>query len=182
MPAPPSPDLTRHQLDELDALLQRMLNLPLATAPQPAPVPPAPVAVVAVPADWRADAAQTRPELAAWDEPAEEAVIPFAAPRTLRGVDAPATPVGLNPAPAADADEPVDLEAAPFAAPGTPTVPLLLWPLAALNAVLEWTLGLFGPLGSWAKSPGAKTLLGLTGLAMLVSAGLWAARGAGYLR
>ena len=178
MPAPPSPDLTRHQLDELDALLQRMLNLPLAAAPLP-PVPPA---VVAVPADWRADAPRPLPELAAWDEPAEEAVIPFAAPRTLRGVDAPATPIGFIPTPIEEPDEVVRLDAAPFVAPGPPTVPLVVWPVAALNAVIEWGLGMFGPLGMWAKTSAAKTLLGLTGLAMLTAAGLWAARGAGYLR
>src|SRR6478736_1474141 len=39
MATAPSPnDLTRQQLDELDALLQRMLSVPLAPADTPAPV------------------------------------------------------------------------------------------------------------------------------------------------
>ena len=45
---PPTPnDLTRQQLDELDALLQRMLTVPLPT-PEPVPAPVAPSA-------WRMD-------------------------------------------------------------------------------------------------------------------------------
>lgn len=42
MATAPSPnDLTRQQLDELDALLQRMLSVPLAETPLPAAAPPA---------------------------------------------------------------------------------------------------------------------------------------------
>lgn len=63
MSSPPNPnDLTRHQLDELDALLQRMLSLPIngagpATSPAAsflgdvAEIPPVPAA----PAGWRSD-------------------------------------------------------------------------------------------------------------------------------
>ncbi len=61
MATAPSPnDLTRQQLDELDALLQRMLSLPLTTAELPGPplatsavAPPLPPGVSA---NWRVDA------------------------------------------------------------------------------------------------------------------------------
>ena len=178
MASPPSPDLTRHQLDELDALLQRMLNLPLAPAPRPAPVPPPPAAPrepIALPDNWRDDDLTT-PD-----------VVPFAEPRTLRGVDAPALPMGYKPEVVDDDHDLVSLDSAPTLAADVaprqarPSVPLLLWPVAALSAVLEWVLSLFGPLGAWACSPGAKTVLGVTGVAMLAAAGLWAARAAGHL-
>ena len=177
MASPPSPDLTRHQLDELDALLQRMLNLPLAPAPRPAPVPPPPAPPrepIALPDNWR-------------DEEPTPDVVPFAEPRTLRGVDAPATPIGFKPETDDDFDM-VSLDAAPTSAAseepvmaGPASVPVLLWPIAALNAVIEWALSLFGPLGAWICSPGAKTVLGVTGVAMLAAAGFWAARAAGHL-
>lgn len=46
-------DLTRQQLDELDALLQKMLAVPIATAGAPAPVPSIPEPPAA--ATWRMD-------------------------------------------------------------------------------------------------------------------------------
>jgi hypothetical protein len=49
MSSPVNPnDLTRHQLDELDALLQRMLSLPMNGGPEPEPAP-------AMPSNWRTD-------------------------------------------------------------------------------------------------------------------------------
>ena len=63
MATAPSPnDLTRQQLDELDALLQRMLSVPLSPVDTPlpvgtlpAPTPPAPAPVSAPIPNWRAD-------------------------------------------------------------------------------------------------------------------------------
>lgn len=67
MATAPSPnDLTRQQLDELDALLQRMLSIPLnpsEPAPAPPPPPPAPPQVQSAPPppkpapsqNWRVD-------------------------------------------------------------------------------------------------------------------------------
>jgi len=77
MPAPQSPnDLTRHQLDELDMLLQRMLKLPLASPtnePAPSPVPiPRPD----LPSGWRVDApANAAPRTAHLPEPAARPVM-----------------------------------------------------------------------------------------------------------
>ena len=60
MATAPSPnDLTRQQLDELDALLQRMLSVPLAPAdtPMPASAPPPRGAPDGppLPPSWRVD-------------------------------------------------------------------------------------------------------------------------------
>lgn len=57
MATAPSPnDLTRQQLDELDALLQRMLSVPLSPAetPLPTPAPSVPLPT-STPTNWRID-------------------------------------------------------------------------------------------------------------------------------
>lgn len=111
----PTPnDLTRQQLDELDALLQRMLTLPLNKS-EPVTIPPAPpLPEVPMPANrpsvslWRSDSAPVpkSPYIAAEPEPAivyapvemiaRNEPMPSGGPGTLRGVDAPATPYGFH--------------------------------------------------------------------------------------
>ena len=58
MSSPPSPnDLTRHQLDELDALLQRMLSVPAGT-PSPGTGPTVPeLPPLPASGSWRSDTA-----------------------------------------------------------------------------------------------------------------------------
>ena len=231
MSSPPNPnDLTRHQLDELDALLQRMLSLPLSAA---TPATPA----------WRADAAAAkptphlneavpRPQLAAVaapklappavevvaepepmtpslfgppdDEPvmlaspsmavpvaepatglsAAEFVVPAAMPpRTLRGVDAPALPAGFrtNPPLPSTLPAPVNLIVAPPESDEADEVPVVLWPLYAVNRLIEGVVGMV-PLGSLVLRPAAKNLCALAGVAMLCGAAAWAAQGMGYLK
>jgi hypothetical protein len=262
----PTPnDLTRQQLDELDALLQRMLSLPLsapaASPPTPAPVPQVqPAPSVSLPAGWRSDAptatatrppyfsvgtieeaeelleqaaAMTVPLMAATAAPPapptpapsppfpvqnlsdsrlfappmpEPTVPPAAGP--LRGVDAPALPFGyrppadppLTPAPVptpppqtqAYPDEEPLAELTPVTpAPATSKVvaettqrsgvPVPLWPLFAVNWVLELLLGLLGPVGTATTNPAMKHLLGIAGLGLLAGAGAWAARGMGWV-
>jgi hypothetical protein len=224
---PPTPnDLTRQQLDELDALLQRMLTLPVP-APEPGPAPAAPA-----PSAWRMDppapmrrpfvteevpTREPEPVLAAAPAvfvPVSHAAAPepfrpfptvslaasFPAPTveldppempptpvTLRGVDAPALPAGFRTEPVpepAPEPEPVALvEAAPppDETEPRPRVPLLLWPLFALNWVIETLLGLFGPLGAVLTNPVTKHVLGVLGVLLLAAAGAWAARGMGWV-
>lgn len=194
----PTADLTRHQLDELDALLQRMLNLPLAAPPAMPSLPTSPPAgLVELPANWRADAAvpHVAPEPTPESDSDDSGVLPsaglFGTPaasptvevepaRTLRGVDAPATPAGFAPVAFPDAEVPVPLVS--VMPPAEPTVPLLAWPIAAANAGIEAGLGWLGPVGAAATSPRVKHLLGVAGVVMIAAAGWWAARGAGMLR
>ncbi|MEO2090860.1 MAG: hypothetical protein ABGY75_15375 [Gemmataceae bacterium] len=123
---------------------------------------------------------------------------------TLRGVDAPALPSGFNPRddappPMQDLDVPsafgrmnfaevnpfLDLPPAvepPSAEPeSSARLPVLLWPVAAVNAVIEYVLSWFGPLGRLLTAPWVKTLLGWAGLLLLAVAGYWAARGKGWV-
>lgn len=99
MATAPSPnDLTRQQLDELDALLQRMLALPLNTPDDPpaaahAPVTPLPLPPEVVPAarNWRVD---------------PPAPSPSPAPHVLPSAPPAPTPAPWVPPPAATAPEP----------------------------------------------------------------------------
>ncbi len=233
-------DLTRHQLDELDALLQRMLSLPLGGSPpagasdddRPAAltmpeIPPLPASLSG--GNWRNDAAPIHrlphppqvmgdantltwghdaparstpanfhvPTLSTLPPPSVEVIpdtIPLFGPpveaRTLRGVDAPALPPNYRPEPAADvllvpAPAPVHAAAAMFAPPGTaaPTepVPTAVWPVYAVNSLLETGLDLCGPFGKLFTNRTSKQLLGWTGVALLAASAVWLARGYGLI-
>jgi hypothetical protein len=124
---------------------------------------------------------------------------------TLRGVDAPALPRGFDPRddappPMREIDVPSAFGRMDFAevnpfldpppestlAPEIATtyddrLPVLLWPVAAVNAVIEFVLSWFGPLGRLLTAPWTKTLLGWAGLLLLAAAGYWAARGRGWV-
>jgi hypothetical protein len=212
MATPTSPnDLTRQQLDELDALLQRMLALPIH-ANDPAPVTQLPEMVTPkTGSNWRADAPMpvSRPNLAtapvpemavAYAEAKPTPALPYEpAPQvttgTLRGVDAPAMPYGYQapePEPLPDY-EPIttNFDVNPFATsnvvsptveePVAKRVPLLLWPLFGVNAVIEWLLGWFGPIGHLLTRPAMKSTLGWLGVLLMLAAGYWCARGLGYV-
>ncbi len=121
---------------------------------------------------------------------------PVVSSGTLRGVDAPALPFDFRRAdpmpsptlpgvefpdvnPFADPLPPVT-EAEPAATTARP-VPVYLWPVFALNWVLEFLLGWFGPVGQVLMRPLTKTLLGWLGVLLLLGAGVWAARGLGWV-
>lgn len=187
-------DLTRQQLDELDSLLQRMLSMPL-NKPTPVVIPttdlPAP------PSGWRADAAAgtvpvphmvTAPvrTVAATPVPtagpAPTAFAPSALPlmQSYQSQPVELKPVPLEPSPSEvpfGKSEPV-----PSTQPESPVLSPFLWPLFALNWLIESFLKLFGPPGEMLTRPAAKGLLGASGLAMLVAAGLWVALGQGWIR
>ncbi len=219
----PTPnDLTRQQLDELDALLQRMLSLPLNKSESvkvpPAPPLPTPEQPTSRPSVslWRADSAPVAkpPYIATEPEPAiafSPSFLAVAAPEapahsgTLRGVDAPATPHGYNRTFGYHDDESVSTAAVPsthsrydladvnpFAdsAPVMPAppmrssssdTPLLAWPLIGANWLIESALAWTGPFGAVARMPVVKHLLGVVGFALLVGAGIWCAKGMGWV-
>lgn len=242
MAVSPSPnDLTRQQLDELDALLQRMLSLPLSqpepavSYPPPPPLPdlppePRPTAAQTVSeTTWRTDApAQAKsPYLVPPPQPAPpppvahtpspersdvrlyapeptpaEPFVPPATTGTLRGVDAPALPSNYQPPELPPPSPPAATnwhnpgvevpEVNPFAEVATPLPPapavaeprpvsVPLWPLFAVNWVIEFALGWFGPLGHLLTRPAMKTVLGWLGLLLLIGAGVWVARGMGWV-
>lgn len=130
--------------------------------------------------------------------------LPPADTGTLRGVDAPALPRGFDPRddappPMREIDVPSAfgrvnfaevnpfLDPPPTVEPPTPEpepadrLPVPLWPVAAVNAIIEFLLSWFGPLGRLLTAAWVKTLLGWAGLLLLAVAGYWAARGKGWV-
>jgi hypothetical protein len=61
-------------------------------------------------------------------------------------------------------------------------VPVVMWPVFGVNTILEFCLGLLGPVGSLLLKPSMKTFLGFAGLALLAAAGAWAAMGMGWVQ
>lgn len=242
-------DLTRQQLDELDALLQKMLAVPIAPA-EPTPVPAIEVPEVPEPAvSWRMDApapaAMKTPHLMPAAVPVMAEAVPampaqkFAAepvfletrfdPRSFNRPDASANvpvprlfgpsepqmappemtfvpppiqnrstftpppmqaePVEMVPMNVMPADEvPMMHEeemAVPLAMAETPAasggVPIAMWPVYGVNKVIESVLGLLGPPGELFCMPAMKWLLGLAGIALLLAAAAWSARGMGWI-
>jgi hypothetical protein len=189
MATAPSPnDLTRQQLDELDALLQRMLSVPLVPADTPAPVttpgpraetpplppiwrvdPPAPSAGASLP---HIDLPETPPATVKFEPPVPPAPksvatapapasAPKAAPTPAPVAKPQATPTKPQAAPAPQAP------LAPSLVPSAPPVPLPLLPLVAVNALFDSVCGIFGPLGRLLRSGFFKHIYGLVGLGLL---------------
>jgi hypothetical protein len=194
-PSPATTLPTRQQLDEIDALLRRMLSLPPLPGEPAAPEsPPASPAVtysaptvreVSPPRDpqpgdpvvreWRAEwspaPAPQGPSVVAWGSP-----VPAAAPVHLPPAAAPAPTYAV----------PATAEQFPFAAPVThvpgqpppsaarPPAALPIQLLVLLNGTFNVLTYLLGPLGTWLRGPG-RTALGWCGVLMLLVAGVWAA-------
>ena len=184
-------DLTRQQLDELDDLLQRMLSLPLnppeTFAPAQTYAPPMPTPAPAPLArEVPAPSAVPAPRVFSAPEPVESpfnfkpapAPTPMPAPRP-EPMPAPViertAPVVSRPSPAAYTPPP------PAAPRRDEPVPFLFAPFVVLNAVLNWTLGLFGFPGRVLRSGFVKSLFGLAGLGLLAYTGLKVAQSHGLV-
>jgi hypothetical protein len=206
--AAPNPDPAETPLPEMPALpsgswradAPTLAKSPYLVEPSQRPAPELAPAAVPEP--------DPEPELPAWgpDPLARYGATPAArlfAPPTpdtgvppppgpVRGVDAPALPMGFRSAPVEEPEVTASLTlftAAPVAEPTVPTapeprphsVPVVMWPVFALNWVLELVLKLFGPLGSVVTFAPTKHLLGLVGLLLLAASATWAARGMGWV-
>jgi hypothetical protein len=173
--APSANDLTRQQLDELDALLQRMLSLPMSTSDAP-PAPPPPPASP----PWRVDgpslAQAPAARLTAPPEPLPPPVRPpvFEAPPAPPPMPAPepTTPI-IERKVIAPSQMPIPVRQTPLPvvpplAEEIPPVPFYLWPFVALNWLFDRLVGLFGPPGWLLRSGFGKTVLGFVGIGLLV--------------
>jgi hypothetical protein len=192
MATAPSPnDLTRQQLDELDALLQRMLSVPLAPVDTPmptsAPMPPLPTPVSMptppAPTSWRVDppapvTTAPSPHLV-YPEPPSSVSLKFAEPlpepepepapppppqRTAKAVppEKPAAPP-IKPVAVAPVTQ---LTPAPLSA--SPPVPFVFLPFVGLNLLFDSICGMFGPVGRLLRSGFFKHIYGLAGFLLLL--------------
>jgi hypothetical protein len=194
---------TRQQLDEIDALLRRMLSLPplaseAATPPAPSPPAPTPAAVsyatptireVPPPQPPTAGAPIVQEWRVGWQQPVAAptpSVLTWGAPVPLATLaEAPydsqpaAYPFQTPPAtqiptiPSAVPPGP-PLHAFAQASLTAPSISPILWPLVALNVTFNIATYLLGPLGTWLRGSG-RTLLGWLGIGMILAAGVWAA-------
>jgi hypothetical protein len=143
--------LTRQQLDELDALLQRMLELPVHPFDEePARAEPAVAVATSV--------LEPEPEPQVFEPlpaPAEVLSEPSFSFRTEPENTA-AAAVPEDPEPSED-----DLELAP---------PLWLWPLIGINQVFDLCVGGWGSPGRWLRRPLGRALIGWTGVVFLAAA------------
>jgi hypothetical protein len=169
MATAPSPnDLTRQQLDELDALLQKMLTG--APAPVDTPPPAQPMREPPVPPLWRADPpAPVAPPAPHLERPEPPPVLKFEPPAPVP-TPAPA-PVAKAPAPK-PAPRPVPVpvpKPAPLAPPPPvpEAVPVLMKPFALVTSVFDGACGLFGPPGRVLRSGFFKHIYGFAGLALI---------------
>jgi hypothetical protein len=225
-------DLTRQQLDDLDALLQRMLAVPIpssAAKPNPMPAasePPAPAST------WRMDSPSPgvrQPHLTAAPVAVEQPAMAMPSvilesrvdPRPYLKPEAatppmpevpprlfgnpppqyvppapPERPIVVEPEPMPEAvvqfqpattitpefEAPIPLVEAPVMPPVEASeVPVLLWPLYGVNWLIESVLCLFGPPGEVFVHPVVNTVLGITGIGLLLYAAFWVARAMGIV-
>lgn len=176
MATAPSPnDLTRQQLDELDALLQRMLSVPLAPPDTPLPGALGRADAPPLPPVWRPDApasapAASLPHLALMEPPSSAKIEPEPKP-VAKAEPKPQAPepkpvAKVAPAPAKPQAAPASVPAKPQA-PAAPPAPLPLLPLVALNAAFDSACGLLGPFGRALRSGFLKHIYGLIGLGLI---------------
>lgn len=175
---------TRQQLDELDSLLQKMLGVPTGASVDAAPTVRKSEPVV-----------ETKPDFPKYtSEPAAAASAPATGgwaidlnPRGSSSVLGERSPLRGGSSPVVDLPRPdvvppstVALQVKPLAVPASAPsprrsepVPLLLQPFAAVTACFDNIVGVFGPLGRLASSSFGRTMMGLSGLALLFGSSAW---------
>jgi hypothetical protein len=88
--------------------------------------------------------------------------------------------INVNPLPMPSNDpEPTTTVEPPAEAAATAGVPVLAWPVYAVNWVAEECLKVFG--GESLTHPSAKWAMGLAGMVMMAAAGVWTAHGYGVV-
>jgi hypothetical protein len=165
----------RQQLDELDALLERMLALPVAGAADeplgdllPPPVdearPDDEAVATAGGGDDRLLAESAEVEPAQPEEWAAE----LPPPRVSHALSIP-TPLEVEVEPEVMALS----SAAPVMELTDPPPAFWLWPLAVLNRAFDFWVEPLGPLGRWLHGPAGRAAVGGTGLLFLAAALAW---------
>jgi hypothetical protein len=149
---------SRHQLDELDALMERMLALP-----------------VNPPDDWQAYVEKPKPTKSAIPEefaefsPISSAVIVHPRHEVEEPELAP-----LETAPDLPTEKKVFTGAETESTlPSEPPLPVVLQPVLWLDRAFVWTLDWFGPPGRWLSGPAGRNFLAWSGVFLMLAALLW---------
>jgi hypothetical protein len=180
-PASPN-NPTRQLLDELDALMERMLSLPVEEVDGAEPLPPPRSPLLREPAAPVIVSIGSPPSLANRGE----LIQTVGASPTIRPPARPAPTTSAAPAPpptaAATTTSPPPISAAPHWSPKgilertLPSRPLevrLAWwmpPILWSNRVFDRATLRLGPVGRWLRGETGRTLLGWSGLVLLVLA------------
>jgi hypothetical protein len=198
-PNEPLPNSTRQLLDELDALMERMLALPVNDLDDGPPVmapPSTKVTIVAAPpapAETVAPPASTSPgkvlvgRLSAppsyTTETEDEASRPQKKSKEpkLKSEEVVEKQANLWVEPLPSPDEilpslvrrPAPLEDKRFLGKHRSMSGILLQPLLAVNKLYDRATVVLGPLGRWLRGVRGRKVLGLIGLALLALAALW---------
>lgn len=170
---------TRQQLDELDALMQRMLALPVSPADEEV-LRPAGTSKPAAPASQPSEAARAG-GVAPAPEPAPADLDLAFPPLPFEAVTGPEPPRVAAPDPSAFADlakpeavvTKVTIEREPPPILVRVRVAWWLQPLAACNRAFDGVTVVLGPLGRWLATPGGRAFLGTTGLLLAAGAAGW---------
>jgi hypothetical protein len=178
---------TRQMLDELDALMERMLTLPVNEPEQPGAAPQQPAKNAAL----SATVTLLEPHALARPLPEGDVPAPFNPPHR---------PVPVAPAPMPE-PEPV-LQASPRPVPEPemltnevvpasllpelesllaampkptpePTTRLIYLPLVAINLLFDVTTWTLGGGGAWLRTDGGRLVLGFSGVALLIASAGW---------
>jgi hypothetical protein len=184
------PNPTLEQLDELESLIQRMLEIPVVQVPEPilAAQPALPRLDAAhAPApggfDYRDRSSAAPGHSCADQEPSQSALM---APPRLEARSRPDTHTAADPDRASAAA--VNTAARPIIARRSLTHSnrrraaaqpasgrkLILWPLASVNWIFDLYTFPLGPFGRWLRESSGRALLGGLGVVSLVAACAWA--------
>jgi hypothetical protein len=181
---------TRQQLDELEALMERMLALPVHAAlddslPTLAPVTPPPVVEPArPPAVYQLSAAADAPPLriaeGAANTPTGSEMAPEQTAAELAALPKPpALPAALavTPVPVArpPAQSPPQRPVAPAPIPRLPRPPVIWWvrPFLLLNFAFDRLTRPLGRMGAWLRAPIGRAWLGALGVLFILAAVVW---------
>lgn len=193
---------TRQMLDDLDALMERMLAIPVNQPDDPAEPAPDIVRMPTVAAtltvlDPTIDETETLPEIrlphhatppSFGSKPTlthTEKMPSLLDPRDLEALPKTRPHFELEPIPAAAIPPPITelAKSEPASAPESDSLPaplprraggsILALPIVLLNHIFDAFTYLLGPLGRWLRGPQGRHLLGVAGLLLLVAAGVW---------
>lgn len=190
---------TRQMLDELDALMERMLALPInETEDAASPTPALPTPAAPPPAPPPLAPKLTLLQVPVEDPPLDPAHagtnpshLPTLTASRSAALAAPPPVPELPPLPQTPAVAPVPLSDRVVPPPAQPSADDLLaevpepddsyvsWfilPLLWGNRAFDQATLLLGEPGAWLRSSAGRALLGVTGLLLLAAAGLWLAR------